>query len=173
MRALLWMVGIVFVLGCGEASCPPEYPVLRDGNCYRGDGGAEPARDAGARRDAPAAPEEDAGEVERDDGGGVICNGTHPLLDGERRYCEAGDCYCADPDSCFAQAVADACCAGAIVCGGETDAGTPVVCNPTHPLLDGDRRYCEAGDCYCADPDACFNEAVASACCEGEVACGP
>ncbi len=54
------------------------------------------------------------------DGGnpeGGQCSGTHPLVDGGARFCTAGHCYCDTPDSCFAFAIATACCAGpSVVC---------------------------------------------------------
>ena len=108
------------------------------------------------------------------DDGSVMCMGTHPLLDGARRYCETGDCFCADPDACHPEAVAAACCSVAVVCG-DTDAGAPAdagpMCMGTHPLVEGMRRYCEPGACFCSNPDACFPAATASGCCNVAVVC--
>lgn len=50
------------------------------------------------------------------------CDGSHPLVDGDLRYCEAGDCYCGDfmvepPfDVCYAMDIAEACCPVDVVC---------------------------------------------------------
>lgn len=104
---------------------------------------------------------------------GVVCGGRHPLVSGTRRYCESGDCYCSDSDACFASPVATACCRTGVVCA-SADAGpvdSAVTCSARHPLVMGTRRYCESGDCYCSDPDACFAAGVATACCRGAVVC--
>lgn len=51
----------------------------------------------------------------------ICCEGSHPLVEGDLRYCEEGHCYCGDlmamppVDACFAQAIAEACCPGDIV----------------------------------------------------------
>lgn len=178
--------------GCsGGADCPDDFPVERDGFCYRADGGGMASTDGGATGvDGSVGsldgggggavdgsmPADDAGLG--DDGGGVICTGTHPLLDGTRRYCEPGDCFCGDPDSCFPAAIAAACCSAAPTCG-DADGGTPppldggggAICTGTHPLLDGSRRYCESGDCFCGDPDNCFPMEIASTCCSVTPVC--
>lgn len=57
--------------------------------------------------------------------------------------------------------------------GGGGDDGGGVICNGTHPLLDGGARFCGPGDCFCADPDNCFPAEVAAACCSGGLSCGP
>jgi hypothetical protein len=47
----------------------------------------------------------------------------------------------------------------------------------SHPLVEGDLRYCEAGSCYCGDLsmkpplDACYAEAIADPCCPVELEC--
>ena len=168
-------VGLLGACDGGE-SCPPDYPIARDGYCYRADGGEAAPMDASIPDDA-ATDVDGGGGGDEDGGGGVICTGTHPILDGTRRYCEAGDCFCADPDNCFPSEIAASCCDVAVVCGDE-DAGTSpgsdgggVICTGTHPLLDAGRRYCEAGDCFCADPDNCFPAEIAEACCSVGVVC--
>lgn len=189
-RIVLVLVG---VLACGESGveCPPDYPVERDGFCYREDGGAAPdaggtdtgatGEDGGSTDDAAtddggstedAAAVDDAGSS---DGGGVICRGTHPLLDGERRYCEAGDCFCASPDNCYPEEVAAECCEVDVVCE-DADAGPPadgggVICRGTHPIVEDGRRFCEPGDCFCASPDNCYPSEIAASCCEVTVEC--
>src|SRR5688572_17781967 len=49
-------------------------------------------------------------------GAGEQCSGTHPLLDGGARYCEAGSCRCVGTDLCFAQENAARCCDAELVC---------------------------------------------------------
>lgn len=180
MRAA-WMGGLMalgLVVGCDAESCPPDYPVEREGFCYRDDGGMAPGDDAGGGgSEMDAGITEDAGapdDASAPVDAAPICTGTHPLLDGARRYCEPGDCFCADPDNCFPEEIAEACCEVAVTCG-DADAGAAdgggVICTGTHPLLDGTRRYCEAGDCYCADPDACFPAEIAASCCGVDVVC--
>jgi hypothetical protein len=50
--------------------------------------------------------------------GAPSCNGTHPLVDGGARFCSTGDCYCSNPDACFSEATASACCTVAVTCEG-------------------------------------------------------
>jgi len=61
--------------------------------------------------------------------------------------------------------------AGASGSSGAAGAAGAPSCNGTHPLLDAGARFCGAGDCYCSNPDACFTEATASACCTVAVTC--
>lgn len=55
--------------------------------------------------------------------------------------------------------------------------GPPPECDGSHPLVDGDLRYCEMGNCYCGDfsvrPafDVCYAEDIAQPCCPVEVVC--
>jgi hypothetical protein len=169
---LVWGV-VAATVACGDddgPSCPPEYPVLRDGFCYTAGDAAVRAPDAGVG-DASTDAATEADMTLTSDGGSTDageCVGEHPLVDGDRRYCEPGACYCAEADSCLPEADAVGCCAGSPDCGGEPDAGT---CEGTHPLVDGDRRYCEAGDCYCATPDNCYPAASAVACCSVDPVC--
>lgn len=50
------------------------------------------------------------------------CNGEHPLVEGDLRYCERAFCYCGDfsfdpPfDDCYAMEIAEACCPVDVVC---------------------------------------------------------
>jgi hypothetical protein len=50
------------------------------------------------------------------------CIGSHPLVEGELRYCEEGSCYCNDTvspvpsENCFTMDIADPCCAVELVC---------------------------------------------------------
>ena len=130
-------------LGCGDddsPNCPPDYPIERDGFCYRADDAGEDAfipldgssdtggggEDVGV--DAPVADASgvDSGDVTdsgtSDSGGadtgdaGAICTGTHPIVEDGRRFCEAGDCFCATPDACFPAAIAATCCEVDVVC---------------------------------------------------------
>jgi hypothetical protein len=61
--------------------------------------------------------------------------------------------------------------------GGSSTGGPPPECDGEHPLVDGELRYCEAGNCYCGDfsvepPfDVCYVEAIAEACCPVDVVC--
>jgi hypothetical protein len=44
-------------------------------------------------------------------GGAITCSGTHPIVNGMSRTCNAGDTYCPAPvDSCFSDATASYCC---------------------------------------------------------------
>lgn len=182
MRAFSSLALVFLLVGCGGGAepCPPDYPVMRDGYCYRADGstampdsgaqetdgGGTTTMDAGGRADS-GTPPLDAGETT--DGASVICRGTHPIVEGGRRYCEPGDCFCADPDACFPSEVAASCCSVGVVCG-SPDGGT-AICRGTHPIVEGTRRYCEAGDCFCATPDACFPSEIAATCCSVDVVC--
>ena len=48
--------------------------------------------------------------------GGVACEGTHPLVDGGARFCEAQRCYCPGNDACYPSATARVCCGEAAQC---------------------------------------------------------
>lgn len=109
---------------------------------------------------------------------GAICRGSHPIVVGTRRTCNAGDCYCATPENCFPAETAAACCPAPVVCAGSdagtVDAGTAdagVICRGSHPIVMGSRRYCDPGNCFCASPDSCFPTDTARACCPGAVTC--
>lgn len=60
---------------------------------------------------------------------------------------------------------------------GGSSGGPPPECDGSHPLVDGDLRYCEEGHCYCGDfsvmpPfDVCYAMAIAEPCCPVEVVC--
>ena len=55
--------------------------------------------------------------------------------------------------------------------GSGSSEGPPPECNGSHPLVEGDLRYCERGHCYCGDLDAmppvdvCYATEIAEACC--------
>jgi hypothetical protein len=63
--------------------------------------------------------------------------------------------------------------------GSESSTGEPMPeCDgSSHPLVDGDLRYCERGNCYCGDfsvepPfDVCYPMDIAEPCCPVEVEC--
>ncbi len=191
-RAALVISIAAMVAGCGggtESRCPPEFPIERDGYCYAVDGGG-PAMDGGNidsgradsggdRDDSAVDPDAIASDamMGTDAGGseaGAICVGEHPLVMGTSRYCNPGDCFCADPDMCFPSDVAAACCNVPAVCdadGGTPPDGSAVICTGTHPLVMGTRRYCNPGECFCATPDNCFPMDTASACCMVPVVC--
>lgn len=48
-------------------------------------------------------------------------------------------------------------------------------CEGSHPLVEGDLRYCEEGSCYCGalqvDPpiDVCYEAMIAESCCPGDI----
>lgn len=189
----LFLVCAMGWAGCSQSTtsrCPPEFPVERDGFCYAAEGGA--MLDGGGIATDGGGGGTDTGGSDLDGGGGgtdtgpgvdagptdaaVICVGEHPLVMGTRRYCNPGDCFCADPDSCFPSDIASACCTVPVVCddgdGGTTGTdASAVICVGEHPLVMGTRRYCNPGDCFCATPDACFPMDVASACCTVAVVC--
>ncbi len=60
-------------------------------------------------------------------------------------------------------------------CDDVGELGECLCCEGTHPLVEGDLRYCEAGDCYCgalrAIPpiDVCYDQMVADLCCPGDI----
>lgn len=65
---------------------------------------------------------------------------------------------------------------------GGSDSGTtagpmPECDGSSHPLVDGDLRYCEPGNCYCGDfsvdppYDTCYVMEIAEPCCPVEVVC--
>ena len=162
--------------GCNEASCPPDYPVERDGACYRaGDGGAP--MDAGGV-DGGAADGGGGGADAGMEDGGASCNGEHPLFDATRRWCDPG-CYCSTSDACFAADVADACCDVDVVCGPPAMPDGGVTCNGTHPLVrtTPPTRYCAPGTCSCGDLamdpplDVGYPMDVADACCPVAIVC--
>src|SRR5688500_15317972 len=176
MKKLPLLVSIGALLGCNEMTCPPDYPLARDGYCYRADGGMV-LLDAGAAGIDGSAADDDAGGGGTDAGdvdAAVICNPAHPMFDGTgNRWCDPG-CYCSSTDACFAAEVADACCDVDVVCGPpDMDAGSGVICNGTHPLVRSAEptRYCDPGNCYCGDLsrtpplDACYPMGVSDACC--------
>ena len=61
--------------------------------------------------------------------------------------------------------------------GSGSSTGPMPECDGAHPLVEGDLRYCEKGNCYCGDfsvepPfDVCFTMDIAEACCPVEVMC--
>ncbi len=192
MRLSLVLACVLAVVpACGgddddDVGCPENYE-LRDGYCYPpgGDGDADADADADADGDGDTDADGDAdadadadgdgdADAEADGDGDVICNGTHPIVDGGSRTCQVGDTYCAATDQCFPDDVAAQCCDGG-----------DVICNGTHPLLrdlDGDgnqgepdvdgERYCQDGDAYCGCPgyEACFPADVSQECCDAECA---
>lgn len=76
--------------------------------------------------ESTAGDSEDSGTTASDEssstGPAPECNGTHPIVEGDLRYCEKGDCYCNDlvspvpSENCFPADIADACCAVELVC---------------------------------------------------------
>ncbi len=184
--------------GSDDPVCPPGFPVERDGMCYAaedaGDGG-DASRDARAdgsdtedasERDAQEPPadtgNDDAGDDDDDDSdagsgdagidGGdaaVECMPEHPEFTESRRWCEAPGCYCRASDSCHSLETAEACCDGNVIC--VDDEGEEAGCFGVHPIVSSTGRTCEPGNCFCADPDACFPAATASTCCDVAVTC--
>lgn len=61
--------------------------------------------------------------------------------------------------------------------GGTSTGGPPPECDGSHPLVEGDLRYCEQGFCYCGDfmvdpPfDVCYAAEIAEPCCPVDVVC--
>ncbi len=105
--------------------------------------------------------------------GALTCMPQHPVVANGQRFCNVGDCYCPNPglrgDSCLPAASAARCCEGRQVVCMFADAG---VCPlGTHPLVEGARRFCAAGQCYCAAQDACRPVGTAASCCPGPVMC--
>lgn len=171
----------VLAIGCGESTCPPDYPVMRDGYCYpEGDGAMLPVDGAIGGMDAAVdsgGGGTDAGMSDMD--ADVICPGSHPMFDDTNRWCDPG-CYCSANDTCYPSDVAAACCEVDVVCGppAGTDAGM-AICNGSHPLLRDTppQRYCAPGNCYCGDLtvtppiDSCYPMEVADACCPVDIVC--
>jgi hypothetical protein len=64
----------------------------------------------------------DGGTTGASTGPAPECDGSHPLVDGDLRFCEAGNCYCGDfsvrpPfDVCYAMEIAEPCCPVEVVC---------------------------------------------------------
>ena len=190
MRRFFIFIGIVGGLGVGcgggdgETTCPPDYPILRDGYCYReGDGGLV-GFDGGSMtgEDGGVSPDDDGGGGDDDGGAGdvdaqVECSGSHPIVEGGRRFCDPGSCYCGDTamglDVCYTADIADACCPVDLECAPATDGG--VACMGEHPNVEGGRRFCDPGWCYCGSPsmglDVCYMAGVADACCAVDVVC--
>ena len=108
---------------------------------------------------------------------GVTCPGAGDVA--EATSCQAGRCVV--PDVCGGRPAGCGLDAGPSDAGPPPprpvdaapppgDAGTPD-CTATHPLLMGMLRYCSPGDCFCPDPDACFETRSAAACCTVAVTC--
>jgi hypothetical protein len=61
-------------------------------------------------------------------------------------------------------------------CNDAGELGPCECCMGSHPLVEGDLRYCDAGACYCgalqAVPpvDVCYDDAIAQLCCPGDIA---
>ncbi len=149
-KVALGFVIALFGFGCGDddsPNCPPDFPVERDGFCYRAD-------DAGEDAFIPLDGSSDAGD-EGDAGGDVGAP-------------DAGDVDSGDVDSGDVDAGGDDGDAGGVDAS-TGDAGA--ICTGTHPIVEDGRRFCEAGDCFCATPDACFPAAIAATCCEVDVVC--
>jgi hypothetical protein len=194
------VVLVALAAGCsgGPATsrCPAEYPVERDGYCYAATGDGSIGMDGGSTGDTGAgndAGERTDGEIAEDaastldsamasdtggeapDGSSVICVREHPIVEGSRRYCNPGDCFCSDPDSCVPEDIAAACCEVPVVCGGDAGArdASAVICVGEHPRITGmgDLRWCDPGNCYCGSPDNCYPADTAAACCAVAVVC--
>lgn len=140
--------------------------------CECGNAEASASQTAGSQSGSQSTTASETGDATASDAstGASECESSHPLVDGEMRYCEADACYCKPTDACFAADQAQGCCTDAVVCGGAS-------CQGMHPLVEGDMRYCETGFCYCGDPtadpavDACYPADAADGCCPVEVVC--
>lgn len=188
---------VMLLLGCASESCPPGFPVMRDGMCYAADDSGSGGLDAAAALDGAAADGAAGrdGAAGGDDGGatdGAVamdagppadagCMAAHPLFDGMgNRWCDPG-CYCSTGDACYAAEVAEACCPVATVCGPPDGGVAPpdAGCMGTHPLVRDTppQRYCAPGHCYCGDLsrspplDVCYPAANADACCPVTTVC--
>jgi len=84
--------------------------------CECGAGGSMDGSGGGSQSGTSAASSETGAGSASDVTGGSACDATHPLVEGDMRFCEQGFCYCGDPaadpplDSCYAADEADACC---------------------------------------------------------------
>lgn len=94
---------------------------------------------------------------------GLACDGTHPIDEGGERRCPEGECRCVDTDQCMTADIASRCCGtGELECfreGGKFD------CKGEHPQVEGDKRFCNEGACYCQSRDACLPAETAETCC--------
>jgi hypothetical protein len=137
------------------------------GGANMSDGGASPG--AGGGDGEPGAAGESSSSAGAGGGAPVECDGSHPLVSDQNRYCAVGDCYCNDPfDTCFPAETASACCENTPRCGANPgDRG--VNCTGGHPII-GPPRTCASGSCFCSDGDGgdwdvCLPQAVADSCC--------
>lgn len=100
-------------------------------------------------------------------GAGASCQGSHPNIEQQRRFCDVGSCYCTDPfDTCFSSSSADRCCQDTPICGDNTTGGG-VNCAGMHPII-GPPRTCQSGYCFCSNGstvDVCHPKDVSAACC--------
>jgi hypothetical protein len=110
--------------------------------------------------------------------GNVVCEGSHPNVEDDNRFCDSGDCYCNDPfDTCFPEDIAGECCEGKLRCGDE--AGDRGCGGGAHPDVDGEIRSCETNNCLCSGDfngdkeggmvDWCWPEDVAEECCPANI----
>jgi hypothetical protein len=127
------------------------------------DGGSSNSSDAGTGSGG------DAAGAGGGSGDPVECNGAHPQVSGQNRFCLADACYCNAPfDTCFPEETAQTCCENTPRCGNEPgDRG--VSCTGQHPIIEP-VRTCTSGNCFCSDGDAgnwdvCLPEDVAAFCC--------
>ncbi|MCC7537167.1 MAG: hypothetical protein IT379_13175 [Deltaproteobacteria bacterium] len=163
--------------GRGDARMIEGGSATLDGSSGDGDGPSEDgggsSEDGGASDDSGGASDDAGGSADdggsRDDTGPTMCSGSHPMVEGDRRFCAAADCYCPTRDACFAASTAMTCCGDLVVCGAGDDAGPS--CLGSHPMVEGARRFCAAADCYCPSRDACFGAGTAAACCGAAVVC--
>ena len=149
-KSLIWLGSLVMVggamWGCGSSDAG-----FQSGSGNGGTSGASGASAGGNAGDGSGG------------SAGLACDGTHPQEDGGERRCAEGACHCVDTDQCLSAEIASRCCdEGELECfreGGKFD------CKGTHPQVEGDKRFCEEGACYCQSRDACLPAETAETCC--------
>ena len=157
----------------GDATCTPGAQVACV--CTSGDQGIQICNEDGSAFDAC-----DCGDGTS---GGTSVGGT----DGDGTTTSAADDGSSGGDTMMPDTGAQACTPGVPEpcdcpngpgfqrCNEMGELGECMCCDGTHPLVEGDLRYCEMGDCYCgalqANPpiDVCYDQMMAELCCPGDI----
>lgn len=158
-KSVVWL-GSFLVSGIAIWGCGSSDSGLESGSGTGGSAGASGGSAGGSSGSGGSA-------------GSLSCEGTHPEVDGGERRCPEGECRCSDStggsDKCLAEGTAAECCGeGELECFRE---GGKFECKGDHPQVDGGKRFCLEGACYCEGRDSCMAAEIAEACCPDTPKC--